>query len=176
MEDMIRKNIVETLRDCNIDNDSLAKSLAKMNLEDGAGLSKGFQNLVIDQETIDIIEYIRNDDSSAVKEKEEKWLNPKEDDTEEEEDWEWMDLLRDANTEKFNKETYFANINWNRKTMKKGEEAFISYGCRTNYFLLQSYGFCFINNLYESYKFYVKLDIVTGYNQSRKLGIKDMIA
>jgi len=73
-----------------------------------------------------------------------------------------MEPLIKADREKFNEETYFCVVNFDRKTMKKGEEAFISYGLRTNYFLLQSYGFCFIDNLFESFKFYVKLDVVTG--------------
>ena len=67
MEKLIRKNIEETLRDCNIDDEAMAKSLAKMNLEDGLGLDKEYMNMGVDCEAIDKLEYIRNDDDSMVK-------------------------------------------------------------------------------------------------------------
>ena len=50
MEKLIRKNIEETLRECNIDDEAMAKSLAKMNLEDGLGLDKEYMNMGVDCE------------------------------------------------------------------------------------------------------------------------------
>ena len=42
--------------------------------------------------------------------------------------------------------------------MKKGEQAFTSYGARTNSFLLVHYGFCYQNNIYDSFEFYMKMN------------------
>ena len=47
-----------------------------------------------------------------------------------------MEPLIKADKDKFEVETYFCTINDNRRPLKKGEQAFISYGCRTNFFLL----------------------------------------
>ena len=43
--------------------------------------------------------------------------------------------------------------------MKAGSQAWISYGKRTNAFLLVNYGFCFKDNLYDSVKCYLSLDL-----------------
>lgn len=159
-----------------MDDEALSKALADLNLEDGLGLDRNYQNLGVDCDTLDKLEYIRNPDDSAVKAKEDKWLDPEEDSSEEDEDWSWMEPLIQEDRENFEEETFFCTVHYDRKPMKKGEQAFISYGGRTNFFLLQSYGFCFVDNYYESFKFYVKLDLVTGYNQNRTFSIKDMIA
>lgn len=59
----------------------------------------------------------------------------------------------------YRNDTYFTLINNQRVTMKKGEQAWYCYGRRTNAFLLISYGFCPKNNLYDSCKFQLRLDI-----------------
>ena len=41
--------------------------------------------------------------------------------------------------------------------MKKGEQAWNCYGNRNNLFLLINYGFCFQDNLYDSFEFYVNI-------------------
>ena len=46
-----------------------------------------------------------------------------------------------------------------RKPMKAGTQAWNCYGNRSNIFLLVNYGFCFQDNLYDSFKFMVRLDI-----------------
>ena len=43
--------------------------------------------------------------------------------------------------------------------MKAGEQAFNCYGNRNNEYLLINYGFCFPNNLYDSFTFHVKMDL-----------------
>lgn len=165
MKNLIKQNIEETLKECNMDDKGLSQVLADLNLEDGLGFDGKFQNLSIDCETLDKLEYIRTTGEGQVKVKEDQWLDPEEDSGDDEDDYSWMEPLIKVDPERFQDETYFCAINYDRKPMKAGEQAFISYGCRTNYFLLQSYGFCFIDNLNESFKFYVKLDIVTAYKQ-----------
>ena len=43
--------------------------------------------------------------------------------------------------------------------MKAGTQAWNCYGNRSNIFLLVNYGFCFQDNLYDSFKFMVRLDV-----------------
>jgi hypothetical protein len=43
--------------------------------------------------------------------------------------------------------------------MKKGEQAWNCYGARTNLYLLINYGFCFLDNLNDSFAFGLKLDL-----------------
>ena len=45
--------------------------------------------------------------------------------------------------------------------MKQGTQAWNSYGNRTNLFLLENYGFCFKDNLYDSFEFHVRMDVDT---------------
>lgn len=45
--------------------------------------------------------------------------------------------------------------------MRQGSQAWNSYGNRTNLFLLENYGFCFKDNLYDSYEFNVRMDVET---------------
>ena len=46
-----------------------------------------------------------------------------------------------------------------RKPMKAGQQAWNCYGDRNNAFLLVHYGFCFQDNLHNSFNFNVKLDL-----------------
>ena len=56
-------------------------------------------------------------------------------------------------------ETYVAMVNQTRKPMAKGSQAFFCYGNRTNMYLMVNYGFCFQDNLYDSYHVNVRLDL-----------------
>lgn len=47
-------------------------------------------------------------------------------------------------------ETYVVLVNKSKKTIKKGDEVFYSYGRRTNGYLMMNYGFCYPENKYES--------------------------
>ena len=58
-------------------------------------------------------------------------------------------------------DSYFCQINRNRRTMQAGEELYISYGRRTNKFLLLNYGFCFPGNRYDSYEVCLRRDAST---------------
>ena len=69
-------------------------------------------------------------------------------------------------------DSYFTYINTSTETIKSGDQAFISYGNGTNQFFLKHYGFSFQNNLDDSYKFNLNLQVSTV----KKLTIKDMIA
>ena len=55
--------------------------------------------------------------------------------------------------------TYLTFINEMREPMLKGTQAWYCYGNRTNSYLLINYGFCFPNNFYTSFKFYVNTDV-----------------
>ena len=46
-----------------------------------------------------------------------------------------------------------------RRPMKKGTQAWNCYGNRNNRFLLVNYGFCFADNLYDSFECHATLDI-----------------
>ena len=50
-------------------------------------------------------------------------------------------------------------INDTREVMPKGSQAWNCYGNRTNVFLLVTYGFCIQDNLYNSAKIHMRLDV-----------------
>jgi len=52
---------------------------------------------------------------------------------------------------------YFCMINKARKKMEKDKQVWYCYGNRTNSYLLINYGFCFPDNLYNSFKCELKL-------------------
>lgn len=101
--------------------------------------------------------------------REQKWLNG-ESDEEDDEDFKWIDKLNEQD-ERDN--TYFTFINETREVMKSGTQAWNCYGNRTNAYLLVNYGFCFQNNLYDSFKFYVKLDLV--FSKSKPITLISML-
>ena len=70
-------------------------------------------------------------------------------------------------------QTYFVLINQMRKPMLAGEQAWNCYGERTNAFLLVNYGFCFQDNLNDSFKFMVRLDI--DFNKRIVPAVMDML-
>jgi hypothetical protein len=78
----------------------------------------------------------------------------------------------DPSVSKLMNNSYFTYINMSTETIKKGQQAYISYGSGTNQFFLKHYGFSFPNNVDDSYKFNLNLQVSTV----KKLAIKDMIA
>ena len=58
--------------------------------------------------------------------------------------------------------------------MPAGSQAWNSYGDRNNAFLLLHYGFCFQDNLHNSFNFNVKLDL--DFNKSLTPNMEEMIA
>ena len=57
-----------------------------------------------------------------------------------------------------NSDKYFVLVNKERRTIQPGEQVHNTYGNRCNKFLMLQYGFCFPDNQYDSYEFYVRLD------------------
>ena len=43
--------------------------------------------------------------------------------------------------------------------MKLNEQTWFTYGNRSNKFLLENYGFSYADNIYDSYQFFVKMDM-----------------
>lgn len=68
---------------------------------------------------------------------------------------------KDGQAEREMLDTYVAMVNQTRKPMLKGSQAFFCYGNRTNIYLMVNYGFCFQDNLYDSYHVNVRLDLDT---------------
>ena len=56
------------------------------------------------------------------------------------------------------KDTYFVIVNKNERTIKAGEQIFLSYGRRTNSDLLLHYAFCYENNMYQHKELSLNLD------------------
>ena len=63
-------------------------------------------------------------------------------------------------------------VNETRKDFNPGDQLFMSYGNRSNQFLLQHYGFVFEDNGYDSYSFNVRMDLKTD----QKLQAADFFA
>ena len=93
MKKLILENIEETLKECNIKDEGLTKALAEMNLEDGLGFDRGYQNLAIDGETLDRLEYIRAADDGPVKAKEDKWLEGEDESSDDDDEFTWIEPL-----------------------------------------------------------------------------------
>lgn len=70
-----------------------------------------------------------------------------------EEEFTWFQADEHTNT------TYFNMVNKTRRTVEAGDQLFYCYGNRSNKFLLINYGFCFPNNLYDSFEFHLRLDV-----------------
>ena len=104
-------------------------------------------------------------------EREQSWLTGGDDDEDDSEDYHWLDSLGEQEVQR---DSYMTLVNEMRKSMKKGQQAWNSYGDRTNAFLLINYGFCFPDNLYDSAKFCVRLDVDFTKNNPPK--IEEMIA
>lgn len=110
------------------------------------------------------------DPESKLTQIQQKWVNKGVDD-EEEENYEWVtEMLKpdqaDVKMDRYTKEqieifdkTYLTFINEMREPMPKGSQAWYCYGNRTNSYLLINYGFCFPDNLYNSYKIQVRMKV-----------------
>ena len=66
--------------------------------------------------------------------------------------WDWYC------SEKHDAETYFCYVNTSGQTINPGEQVYYHYGNRSNRFLLQNYGFCYADNIYDSYEFQLNLN------------------
>jgi hypothetical protein len=118
---------------------------------------------------------------SIVSRREQEWINEGIE-TEQDEEFDWLaevlypDQAQIAPSEatKVMDETYVVFINEMRKPMPKDGQAWFCYGNRTNSFLLVNYGFCFQNNLYNSYKFFVKMNVEM--NTVGPIKVSDIIA
>ena len=102
-------------------------------------------------------EYVEVEDDGVIKERESSYVNEGSD-NEPEEDLQWIPELKNADPEKFEKETYYTFINDGR-TIKKGEQVCYRYGRRTNLSLMITYGFCIQDNIYDSVRCRFRLDI-----------------
>lgn len=72
--------------------------------------------------------------------------------------------LRDAYSYRWWKDSdpdnYFVMINWNKESIKPGEQIFYNYGRRSNFYLMSNYGFCLDEiNSYDELQFRVILGI-----------------
>ena len=120
------------------------------------------------EEILDSIEYIPIEEECAVKKREKGWIEGRVDTDGEtsDEDFSWMD---DVDPKLLESETYFTFINESRFVMKKGEQAWNCYGNRTNRYLLVNYGFCYEDNLHESFHFDVRIDL--NFNPDKPVGV-----
>lgn len=82
-------------------------------------------------------------------------------------EWQWLQRLNKVNPKLLFTDTYFALVNTERKTMKKGSEALVNYGKKTNFSLLAHNDFCLKDNLWDSVKWHMKLDVV--FSQGKEL-------
>ena len=95
-------------------------------------------------------------------------------DSEPEEDFEWLTDLKNEQPDTYGSETFFTFINQMRKPMEAGSQAWNCYGNRSNIFLLVNYGFCFQDNLYDSHKFMVRLDL--DFSKQGFPGVDEMLS
>ena len=109
-------------------------------------------------EVLNSLEYVGVEHDGELKEREKTYVQEG-DDEEPTEDFTWVSTLRSNNPQSLENYTYFCLINDTRKVMRKDSQAWNCYGNRTNVFLLVNYGFCFQNNLYDSVKLQMRLDI-----------------
>ena len=114
---------------------------------------------------LDNLEYVPIDKEGTIKDKEENWTERFKDD-ESDEDFQWVESNESS--------TYISFINTTRKPIKKGDQIFYNYGRRSNQFLLIDYGFCFEDNLCDSYEFCLNLKI--DKQQTTYPDISEMIA
>jgi len=124
-------------------------------------------------EILNALEYVGVQHEGELKEREKTYVVDG-DDEEPEEDFAWVNTLRSTNPESLSNYTYFCLINNTRKAMPKGSQAWNCYGNRTNVFLLVNYGFCFKDNLYDSVKMQMRLDI--DFTDSAYPEVKRMLA
>ena len=67
------------------------------------------------------------------------------------------DEVFDWYNDKLDNECYFVITNTNRRTLRKGEEAYCSYGSCTNRYWLETYGFSLEDSLYDAIAVYLQM-------------------
>lgn len=67
-------------------------------------------------------------------------------------DYDWI-------TPDLEKDSHYVLCNRNRAMIQINEQIFKTYGMRSNDDLLVQYGFCFLNNCYESYRLFLPIDL-----------------
>lgn len=107
---------------------------------------------------LNAIEYIPIEEDCPSKDKQKQYVEEGYNE-ESDEDFHWMDQLKVTDPVSLQNDTYFTFVNQMRKKMEKGTQAWNCYGNRSNIFLLMNYGFCFPDNLYDSLRFMVRLDL-----------------
>ena len=122
------------------------------------------------EQKIQVSEYVPVEAEGEVKDREASFLLGKEDD-EPEEDFSWLEEGWEES--EITKETYFVMVNMNRAPFTKGQQCWYSYGSRTNDFLLCNYGFSVRNNHFDSYKFFLQMDVNF---QEEQLTLERMLA
>lgn len=167
---LIEGQLEDRLRDLEMSDRRIKDILAQRNMLDEYATQTA--QIHIDADVLNALEYIPVEMEGEVRDREQSWLAGGEDD-EDEEDFEWIKILNRTNPKSLQEETYFTLVNQMRKPMRKGEQAWNCYGNRTNIFLLVNYGFCFPDNLHDSMKFFVRLDIDFKHGQYPSVG--DMI-
>lgn len=120
---------------------------------------------MLSDDTLSITEYVAVEQQGKIQQREQNWLNGASDE-ESDEDFKWVDTL-DEKDELEN--TYVTFVNETREVMKAGTQAWYCYGNRTNSFLMVHYGFCFKDNLYDSYRFALRLDLQFSKKQQIKV-------
>ena len=145
-----------SLQECDFPEDKISKMLETKSYDTTD--EKEDAKLALDQSMLDAVEYIPIEEDCEVKRREEGFIQTGDDEDEPDEDFEWMEDLKKRDPNSLQNETFFIFANEMRKPMKAGTQAWNCYGNRSNIFLLVNYGFCFQDNLYDSYKFMVKLD------------------
>lgn len=134
----------------------MSKILAAQNSESKDCVDE--QKIDLDDDVLNAIEYIPIEEECPAKEIQQQYADEGYNE-EPDEDFEWLEDLQRNDPVSLENDTFFTFINQTRKTFQKGSQAWNCYGDRSNMFLLMNYGFCFENNLYDSVKFMVRLDL-----------------
>jgi len=128
------------------------------------------KSLELTDAILNVMEYVEFEEDHPLFERQGELMENTANDEDSYEEFEWMDTI---SSKELNSDTYFCYINESRETMKAGQQAFFKYGDHSNKTLLVQYGFCIENNLYESYKFDVRLDL--NFSKDKPIQTDDMI-
>ena len=111
--------------------------------------------LLLSDDTLSLTEYLPVNGTGKIAKREKQWID-NDSSGESDEDFKWVETLDEKGEME---DTYFTFINETREVMKAGTQAWNCYGNRSNVFLMVNYGFCFRNNLYDSFHLHVRLDL-----------------
>ena len=70
-----------------------------------------------------------------------------------------MEFLDWYDPKKHKDESYVAYVNIERKPIEPGQQVYYCYGRRTNRYLLLNYGFCYADNVYDSFSVFLRADL-----------------